>query len=138
MAQEETQTVIQEVAFEWLRIASGVAQGLLAPEEGVVMLQALADACPADCDWLQEEIKTLRYQFGLDIADAIRNKQGSYWDKLLSVVEALLDERIDHAHALELLAVIDDQHPEHTQQTTTLISDIVDSPLRQFLKIDDQ
>jgi hypothetical protein len=131
MAQEE----IQEVAFEWLRIASGVAQGLLAPEEGVVMLQALAEACPADCDWLREEIQTMRRQFGLDVADAIRNKQGSYWDKLLSVVETLLDERIDHARALELLAVIDEQHPEHTEQTLALISDIVDSPLYQFLEM---
>ena len=138
MAQKETQTEVQEVAFEWLRIASEVAQGLLAPEEGIAMLQALAEACPTDRDWLEEETETIRYQFGLNIADAIQAGEGSYWDKLLSVVEALLDERIDHERALGLLALIDAQHPDHTEQTAALISDIADSPLRQFLDMDDQ
>jgi hypothetical protein len=137
MAAAEDQIGIQEATFEWLQIVSGVAQGLLAPEEGITMLQALAEAHPADRDWLLEEAETIRRQFGLDVADRIRAGEGGYWDKLLSVVEALLDERMEHERALELLALIDEQHPEHTEQTNALLSDIEDSPLRRFLEMND-
>jgi thioesterase domain-containing protein len=137
MAEAENQTEVREVVFEWLQIASGVAQGLLAPEEGVAMLQALAEAHPADRDWLQEEVGTIRHQFGLDIADLIRNGESSYWDKLRLVIKALLDERMDHELALALLRTIDAQHPEHAEQTAALINGIENSPLRRLLDMDD-
>lgn len=135
MAEAKTEEI--EVTLQWMQIASGVAQGLIAPEEGVAMLKALVETHPADRDWLQEEIATIRYQFGLDIADQIRDGGSSYWDKLLLVVEGILDERLVHTRALELLALIDTQHPEHAEGTSTLISDIEDSPLRRFLEMDD-
>jgi hypothetical protein len=133
MVGKEPQIEIQEVTLEWIRIASAVAEGLLGPEDGAVMLQALAEAHPADYDWLLEEVETIRRQFGLDIADYVHNGQGSYWAKLRLVVTGLLDERLDHEHALELLRVIDGQHPEQTKQTTVLIEGIENSPLYQFL-----
>jgi hypothetical protein len=137
MAGAETQTEVREVAFEWLRIASGVAQGLYAPEEGIAMLQALAQAHPADREWLQEEAETIRHQFGLDVADRIQAGAGSYWDKLCSVIDALLDERLDHGHALALLRTLDDQHPEHAEQIAALIDGIENSPMRQYLDTED-
>lgn len=133
MAEAKTQTDVQEVAFEWLQIASGVAQGLLAPEEGVVGLQALAEAYPADRDWLQEEAETIQRQFGLDVAERIHNGEGSYWAKLRLVILALLDERMDHERALTLLRTIDVQHPEHAEETARLIDGIENSPLYQYL-----
>ena len=137
MAGEKTQTEAQEVTFEWIQIASGVAQGLLDPEEGAAMLQALAEAHPADYEWLQEEVETIRRQFGLDIVDYVHHSQGSYWDKLRSVIMGLLDERLDHVHALALLREIDAQHPEQTEQTGSLIEGIENSPLYQFLMMED-
>ncbi len=133
MLGKETRIEIQEVTLEWIRIASAVAEGLLGPEDGAVMLQALAEAHPADYDWLQEEVETIRHQFGLDIVDHIHHGQGSYWAKLRLVVTGLLDERLDHEHALELLRSIDAQYPEQTEQTTLLIEGIENSPLYQFL-----
>ncbi len=137
MAGAETQTGVQEVAFEWLRIASGVAQGLYAPDEGVAMLQALAQAHPAERAWLQEEAETIRHQFGLDVADLFQPGVGSYWDKLCSVIDALLDERLDHGRALALLRTLEDQHPEHAEQTAALIDGIEHSPMRQYLEMED-
>lgn len=137
MAREKTQIEVQEVTFEWIQIASGVAQGLLEPEEGAAMLQALAEAHPADYEWLQEEVETIRHQFGLDIADYVHHGQGSYWDKLRVVIMGLLDERLDHKNALALLRTIDAQHPAQTEQTTALIEGIESSPLYQFLKTED-
>ena len=137
MAEAETPTDVQGITFKWMQIAQAVARGRLASEEGVIMLQALAEAHPADRDWLQDEIETIRRQFGLDVAKSIRDGQGSYWEKLHSVIDALLDERLDHQRALELLRLIDADHPEHTEQTARLVSDIADSPLRQFLEMDD-
>ena len=136
MAREKTHTEVQ-VTLEWIQIASGVAQGLLDPQEGAAMLQALAEAHPAEHAWLQEEVETIRHQFGLDIVDYVHHSQGSYWDKLRSVVMGLLDERLDHAHAIALLKEIDAQHPEQTEQTSALIEGIEDSPLYQFLSMED-
>ena len=79
----------------------------------------------------------IRQQFGLNVAESIREGQGSYWEKLRSVIEALLDERLDHDRALELLKLIDADHPEHAEQTARLMSGIADSPLRWFLGMDD-
>ena len=137
MAEAESQTEVQTVTLEWMQITNGVAQGSLAPEEGIAALQALAEAHPAERDWLQAEAEMIRCQFGLDIATRIREGAGSYWDKLLSVIEALLDEHLDHERALVLLETIHAQHPEHTETTAALISNIKDSPLRQFLEMDD-
>jgi hypothetical protein len=133
MAGKETQIGLQDVTLEWIRIASAVAEGLLAPEDGAVMLQALAEAHPADYEWLREEVETIRHHFGLDIVEYVRHGQGSYWTKLRLVITGLLDERLDHAHALELLRALNAQHPEHTEQTTVLIEGIENSPLYQFL-----
>lgn len=137
MAETETPTDVEEVTFKWMQIANAVAQGRLVPEQGIAKLQALAEAHPADNDWLQDEIETIRRQFGLDVAERIRDGQGNYWDKLRSVIDALLDDRLDHDRALELLTAIDAQHPEHAEQTAKLISGIADSPLRQLLQMDD-
>jgi hypothetical protein len=137
MAGQKTQTEVQQVTLEWLRIASGVAQGLLEPEEGAAMIQALAEAHPADYEWLQEEAETIRHQFGLDIADYVYHGQGSYWEKLRAVINGLLDERLDHEHTLTLLREIDARYPEHTRQTGALIEGIENSPLYQFLTMED-
>lgn len=137
MAEAETPTDVEEVTFQWIQIANAVAQGRLTPEEGVAGLQALAEQYPADRDWLQDEIETIRQQFALDVADSIRDSQSSYWDKLGAVMQALLDERLDHKRALELLGIIDADHPEHSGQTAKLIDGIADSPLRRYLEMDD-
>ncbi len=137
MLGKETRIEIQEVTLEWIRIASEVAQGMLGPEDGAAMLQALAEAHPADYDWLQEEVETIRHQFGLDIVDYVHHSQSSYWDKLRAVIMGLLDERLDHMHALALLREIDTRHPEQAEQTSALIEGIEDSPLYQFLLMED-
>jgi hypothetical protein len=137
MTEEETPTDVQDTAFKWLKIANAVARGRLAPEEGVARLEALAEAHPADRDWLQDEIDTVRRQFGLDVADSIRCGRGSYWDKVGSVMQALLDDRLDPERALQLLRLIDVAHPEQTEQTTKLIDGIAESPLRRYLELDD-
>ena len=138
MSETELPTDVQEITFQWLQIANGVAKGRLAPEEGVTMLKRLAkEAHPEDREWLQDEIETIRRQFGLDVAEQIQDGQGDYWDKLRMVIEALLDERLDHERALALLGAIDAQHPEQTEQTTKLIAGIADSPLRRLLRSDD-
>jgi hypothetical protein len=137
MAEAETPTEVAEVTFQWMQIANAVAQGRLTPEEGITGLQALADAHPADRSWLEDEIETIWRQFGLDVARRIRSGQGNYWDKLRSVLDALLGDRLEHDRALELLMAIDAQHPEHTQQTGKLIRGIADSPLRRLLRADD-
>ncbi len=137
MAEAETPTDVQEVAFKWMQIANAVAQGRLTPEDGVNRLEALAEENPEDRDWLRDEIETIRQQFGLDVADSIRSGEGSYWDKLGSVMQALLDERLDHERALELLRLIDADHPEYAEQTAKLIDGIADSPLRRYLDMDD-
>jgi hypothetical protein len=126
-----------DVAFLWMQIASGVARGRLTPEEGVARLRELAQAHPADREWLQEEMETIRTQFGLDVTEAVRAGQGGYWGKLLAVIEALLSDRMEHARALDLLRSIDAQYPEHTERTTRLIADITDSGLRRFLNDED-
>lgn len=136
MAGVEEQTDVQVVAFEWMRIASGVAQGVLAPEEGVAGLLALAELHPADRDWLREEAEMIQRQFGLDVAARVHAGEGSYWSKLRCVIDALLDERLDFDRALTLLRTIDAQHPEQTAQTAVLIDGIENSPLYQFLIAD--
>jgi hypothetical protein len=137
MAEEETSADAHEVTFQWIQIAQAVARGRLAPEEGVARLRALADEYPADRDWLWDEIETIRRQFALDVAEDICNGQGSYWDKMGSIMQALLDERLDHERALELLWLIDADHPEHAEQTARLIDGIANSPLRRLLETDD-
>ena len=137
MAESEAPKDVHGVTFEWMQITQAVARGRLAPEEGVSKLQALAETNPADRDWLQAEIETIRQQFGLNVAKRVRDDQGSYWEKLRSVIEALLDERLDHDRALDLLKLIDADHPEHAEQTARLMSGIADSPLRRFLGMDD-
>ena len=121
------------VVFEWMRITQAVARGRLAPDEGVARLRTLAEAHPADRCWLQDEIETIRRQFGLDVTQSVHSGPGSYWDKLRAVIEALLDERLDHDTALELLQRIQTDHPEHAEQIARLIEGIAASPLRQLL-----
>jgi hypothetical protein len=137
MAEAENSAGEQTVTSEWMRIGSSVAEGVLTPQDGIAALQALAEAHPDDRDWLQEEMEMIRHRFGLDIADLICDGTGGYWDKLLSVIEALLDERLDHKLALALLETINTQHPEYAEDTTALKSDIENSPLRQLLTMDD-
>ena len=121
------------VVFEWMRITQAVARGRLVPEEGVARLQALAEAHSADRCWLQDEIETIRRQFALDVTQSVHSGQGGYWDKLRAVIGALLDERLDHGRALELLQRIQTDHPEHAGQVAQLIDGIATSPLRELL-----
>lgn len=121
------------VAMQWFQIAKGVAQGQLTPEEGVAALHALAMSFPDDRDWLQEEIETIRWQFGLDVAEAIQEGRGSYWEKIRLILTALLDERLDHARALHLLSLVAEQHPDQAEQTARLIEGLDNSPLRHLL-----
>lgn len=137
MAEEEASPDVQEVTFKWMQIAQAIARGRMSPEDGVARLNALAEAHPKDRDWLTDEADTIRRHFGLDVAESIRAGQGNYWDKLRSLVDALLDERMDHERALELLHLINSDHPEHTEQTSKLINGIADSPLRQILDLKD-
>lgn len=128
---------VEPVTVQWLQIASGVARGRLAPAEGAARLEALAEAHPDDREWLEDEIEMIRRYFALDVAESICNGEGSYWDKLRRVIAALLDERLDHDRALELLTLIDTQHPEQTEETFRLISGIQKSPLRRLLDRND-
>lgn len=133
----QTDVGVEQVTVQWLQIANGVARGRLAPEEGVARLEALAEAHPEDREWLEDEVEMIRRHFGLDVAESVRKGEGSYWDKLRRVIDALLDERLDHERALELLALIDSQHPEHAEETFKLISGIKESPLRRILDTND-
>jgi hypothetical protein len=137
MAKEKTPTDVQEVALKWMQIARAVARGRQTPEQGVRRLEALAEAFPEDRAWLEDEIGTIRYQFGLDVAESIRDGQYSYWDKLGAVMQALLKERLDHERALGLLEQIDKDYPEQNEQTAKLIEGIAASPLRRYLDPDD-
>lgn len=139
MAESASQTdvEVEQVTVQWLQIANGVARGRLAPEEGAARLAALAEAHPEDREWLEDEVEMIRRHFGLDVAEIVRKGEGSYWDKLRRVIDALLDDRLDHERALELLTLIDSQHPEHTEETFKLISGIGESPLRRILDTDD-
>jgi hypothetical protein len=137
MAEADSPTGAEGITFQWIQIANAVAQGRLPPEEGVARLQALANEHPEDQEWLRDEIETIQQQFGLDVVNSIRDGQGSYWDKVGAVMQALLQERLDHTRALELLHVIDADHPEHAEQTAKLIDDIGNSPLRWYLETDD-
>jgi hypothetical protein len=137
MVKAKTPTDVQEVALKWMQIARAVAWGRLPPEQGVRQMEALAEAYPADREWLEDEIDTMRHQFGLDVAESIRDDRATFWNKLGAVIQALLDERLDHDRALELLERIDRDYPEHHEQIGKLIEGIAASPLRRYLeKID--
>jgi hypothetical protein len=136
MTEAEIPIEVEEITSKWMHIANAVAYGRLDPEEGVARLQDLAQANPADRDWLQDEIETIRRQFGLDVAERIHKGQGDYWDQLRAVIDALLDDRLDHDRALSLLEFIDAQHPEHTDNTQRLISGVANSPLRRMVGTD--
>jgi len=136
MAKTETPTDVQDVTSQWLEIANAVAQGRLSPENGVARLQGLAENHPEDRDWLDEEIDIIRRQFALDVIESVRAGREGYWPKLRLVIGALLDERLDHDQALELLKLIDLDHPEHAEHTARLIDGIADSPLRQGRGVD--
>jgi hypothetical protein len=131
MAETETPTDVEDVTLQWLKIANAVAWGRLSPEEGVAELSGLADAHPANRDWLDEEIEIIERQFALDVVRSVRGGQEGYWDKLRLVIRALLDERLDHDQALKLLKLIDLNHPEYSAHTARLIDGIAASPLRQ-------
>jgi hypothetical protein len=73
----------------------------------------------------------------LNVAEIVRDDQPSYWDKLGAVIQALLDERLDHERALELLEQIDRDYPEQNEQTANLIEGIAASPLRRYLNPND-
>jgi hypothetical protein len=133
----QTEVEVEQVTVQWLQIANGVARGRLAPEEGAARLAALAQAHPEDREWLEDEVEMIRRHFGLDVAEFVRKGEDGYWTKLRRVIDALLDDRLDHERALELLRLIDSQHPEHTEETFKLISGISESPLRRILDTDD-
>jgi hypothetical protein len=137
MTDTEDPTDADDAAFLWMQVANHVARGRFTPEEGVARLQGLVKTHPEDREWLLEEIETIRQQFGLDVADVVHDSQASYWEKLRAVIEALLEERLDHERSLELLERIADQHPEHLERTRTLINDIGNSELRRYLDPDD-
>jgi hypothetical protein len=131
MAETETPTDVDDVTLQWLQIANAVAWGRLSPEEGVAELKGLAEAHPGNRDWLNEEIDIIERQFALDVVKSVRGGREGYWDKLRLVIRALLDERLDHDQALQLLKLIDLDHPEHAAHTARLVDGIAASPLRR-------
>ena len=137
MTETETPADVQDVTVQWMRIANAVARGQITPEDGVSRLSALAEESPEDREWLDEEIDIIRRNFALDVVESVRGGQGSYWDKLRLVIEALLNDHLDHDRALTLLRVIDKDHPEHAEHTARLIDGIADSPMRAYLREDD-
>ena len=137
MTETETPADVQDVTVQWMQIANAVAHGQLTPEDGVSRLCALAEESPDDREWLDEEIDIIRRNFALDVVESVRGGQGSYWEKLRLVIEALLNDRLDHDRALILLRVIDKDHPEHAEHTARLVDGIADSPMRQYLREDD-
>lgn len=131
MAETGTPTDVHDVTSQWLQIARAVARGLLSPKDAVARLRGLAEEHPGDRDWLDEEIDIIQRQFALDVVESVRDGQEGYWDELRLVIRALLDERLDNDQALELLKLIDLNHPEHAEHTARLIDGIAESPLRQ-------
>jgi hypothetical protein len=136
MAETGIPTDVQDVTHHWMRIANALARGQLAPEDGVARLRTLAEEYPEDREWLDEEIEIIRRQFALDVIESVQGGQGSYWEKLRLVIQALLSERLDHDRALELLKSIDAGYPEHAAHTAKLIEGISQSPLRRYLEKD--
>jgi hypothetical protein len=130
----------QELTVKWMQIANAVAHGRLMPEEGIAELEALAESHPVDREWLRDEIETIRRQFGLDVTDHVERDLVGYWEKMRLVIDALLDDRLDHERALRLLKSIDAQHPEQAQQTERLIAGLAESPMRRAMneEVDDQ
>ena len=134
MEEKSVQIDTKDVTLEWMRITSSVAHGELSPVTGAAMLQKLSDASPSDSEWLKLEMETIRRQFGLDIDEKIYDDTGTYWSKLNQIIEALLDERLEHDHALSLLEVLNVQYPTHSKRTSGLIDEIRSSPLYQILR----
>jgi hypothetical protein len=122
-----------EAAAGWLAIAGAVADGRLAPEEGIARLRALQAQHPDDAEWLEEEVTTIRWTFGMDIEDIVAGDTHSYWDKVLSVTEGLLEERVTPSQAVDLLERVRAQFPEQQAHVQKLIEDIAQSPLWQLM-----
>jgi hypothetical protein len=125
-----------EATAAWLAVAGAVADGRVSPQDGITQLRALQAQHPDDAEWLEEEIDTIRWTFGMDVEDLVARDEPSYWDKVLSVTEGLLEERITPSQALALLQRVRERYPEHLAHVQKLIDDITQSPLWQLMEAD--
>ena len=122
-----------EATAGWLTIISAVMEGKVEPRAGVARLRALQAQYPADAEWLAEQIETLRWTFALDVEDAVGNPAADYWDKFLSVTEALVEERLPPRQAVALLEQVRAQYPEQGAAVQKVIDDVKQSPLWQIV-----
>ena len=122
-----------EATAGWLTIISAVMEGKVEPRAGVARLRALQAQYPSDADWLAEQIETLRWTFALDVEDAVGNPASDYWDKFLSVTEALVEERLPPRQAVALLEQVRAQYPEQEAAVQKVIDDVKQSPLWQIV-----
>lgn len=122
------------VTAAWLEATAAVADGRLGPDEGIARLRALQAAHPADADWLEERIQTIRWAFAMDIEEAVGADATPYWDKILTVAEGLLHERVTPGQAVALLRRVSQRHPEHSADVQRLIDDITRSPAWQGME----
>ena len=122
-----------EATAGWLTIISAVMEGKVEPRAGVARLRALQSQYPSDAEWLAEQIETLRWTFALDVEDAVGNPACDYWDKFLSVTEALVEERLPPRQAVALLEQVRAQYPEQGPAVQKVIDDVMQSPLWQIV-----
>ena len=95
-----------EATAGWLAVAGAVADGRMAPDAGIERLRLLQAQFPDEAGWLEEEVETIRWTFGMDVEDVVRGSRLDYWEKVLSITEGLLEERVTPSQAIELLGVV--------------------------------
>ncbi len=141
MTDQHDEEDVQEVPAEaieapagWLTVVGAVMDGRLEPHEGIARLQALQVECPPDAEWLQERIETIRWTYGLDVEAVIADPARDYWEKVLAVSEALLEERVMPAQAVQYLQRVGEQFPEQRTHVQRVIEDIRQSPLWQLVE----
>jgi hypothetical protein len=134
MQSDDEFTPENRAAAGWLAVTAALTGGRLAPEEGIARLRALQVEHPADAEWLEDEIATIRWTFGLDVAEVVTSTRLGYWDKVLTVTEGLLEERVTPSEALTLLDRLRGLHPEQIAHLEQLMEDIRQSPLWQLLE----
>ena len=122
-----------EAAAEWLEVVGAVMDGRLDARAGIARLLAWQAKHPEDVDWLAERIEAIRWAHALDIEDLIDDPAAEYWDKVLSVSDALVEERVPPARAVALLERVLARHPEQREHVRKVIADIEHSPLWQLM-----
>ncbi len=133
-AEETEETEAIETTAGWLMVVSAIMDGQTEPRAGVARLRALQAEHPADADWLEAQIETLRWTFALDVEDLVSEPGCDYWEKFLGVAEALVEERLRPRQAVRLLERVKTEHPEHAARVQQVIDDVVQSPLWQIVE----